>query len=188
MNLYFWFFLLYAVLITPVGVQVHVRVGRGIHCRIRIQAAGVPILRRWDQADDQPEERLRTTDIMKNWDLALAVGLLRDGHIQRALQSLDWRGLELQAHLSFGDAAATAMIYAALQTLLKTIRYCCSLPVRGQITADFEGKGTQISFRCIAGARLGKITAEAIRLWLAANGTRAKRLMAEEENYAAASH
>ena len=188
MNLYFWFFLLYAVLITPVGVQVHVRVDRGIHYRIRIGAAGVPVLRMWDQADIQPEERFRTTNLMKNWNVAMAAELMRNGHIQRALQSLEWRGLELQAHLSFGDAAVTAMFYAALQTMMQTIRYCCSLPVRGQITADFEGKGTQISFRCIAGARLGRITAEAIRLWLAANGTRAKRLMAEEENYAAASH
>ena len=46
MNLYFWLFALYALLITPVGAQVHVRIDHGVHYRIRLQAAGLPVLRK----------------------------------------------------------------------------------------------------------------------------------------------
>lgn len=187
MNLYFWLFLLYAVLITPVGVRVHVCVDQGIHYRIRIQAAGLPFIY-GGKADQGQSEGQIQADRMKNWDLALFVQLLRERHIQRALRSLEWRKVELTAHVSFGNAALTAIFYAALQTTMLTIRRCTGLPVCDKITADFEGKGTQIAFACIVGARLGRITAAAIRLWLAANGARAKRLIAEEENYAAAPH
>ena len=59
MNLYFWLFLLYAVLITPVGVRVHVCVDQGIRYRIRIQAAGLPFIYggKADQGQSEGQER-----------------------------------------------------------------------------------------------------------------------------------
>ena len=95
MNLYFWLFLLYAVLITPVGVRVHVRVDQGIHYRIRIQAAGLPFIY-GGKADQGRSEGQIQADRMKNWDLALFVQLLHEKHIQRALRSLEWRKVELK--------------------------------------------------------------------------------------------
>lgn len=191
MNLYFWLFVLYALLITPVGAHVSVRIDKGVHYRVRLQAAGLPVLRRRDQEDEKQAERIRSADVMrgmKNWDLALAAELLREGHISRALRALNWRGIEVDARISFDDAAATAMVYAALCTCLQTVSRCHPLPVRGRVTADFHGEGTKIAARCIVDARLGSLSAAAIRLWLAANSSQAKRLMTEEEKYAAASH
>lgn len=190
MNLYFWLFALYALLITPVGAQVHVRFDHGVHYRIRLQAAGLPVLRKKDQEESR-ETQLQSQDVMKgmkNGDLGLMIALIRQGHVQRILRRLQWRDVEIRARISFADAAWTAVSYAFVRTCLQTLAPIRTLPLRGRVEMDFRGEGTRVAFRCIVSARLGSLTAAVIRLWLAAAGYRAKRLAAEEEEYAAASH
>lgn len=184
MNLYFWLFVLYAVLITPVGAQVHVRIDRGVHYRIRLRAAGLPVLRRKEKAKEEPEVQLRSGNVvkgMKDWDYALFTALLRQGHLQRLLRLFEWRNVEIRARISFEDAALTAITYALIRTCLQTAARIRPLPVKGRVEMDFMGEGTTVSFRCIADARLGSLSAAAIRLWLAAAGARAKRSVEEEE-------
>lgn len=188
MNLYFWFFVLYAVLITPVGAQVHVRIDHGVHYRIRLRAAGLPVLRKKEKAKEEPQVQLKSSNVlkgMKDWDYALFVSLLRQGHLQRLLRLFEWHDVQIDARISFEDAAFTAMTYALIRICLQTVARCRPLPVQGRVEMDFRGEGTMISFRCIADARLGSLSAAALRLWLAAVISRAKRLVAEEEKYAA---
>lgn len=188
MNLYFWLFVLYAVLITPVGAQVHVRIDHGVHYRIRLRAAGLPVLRRKDKVKEEPQVQLQSSNVvkgMKDWDYALFTTLLRQGHLQRVLRLFEWRDVEVNARISFEDAALTAVTYALIRTCLQTVARIRPLPVKGRVEMNFRGEGTMVSFRCIAGARLGSLSAAAIRLWLAAASHRAKRLTAEEETYAA---
>jgi len=191
LNLYFWLFALYALLITPVGAQVHIRIDHGLHYRFRLRAAGLPVLRKKKEEKEPQETHLRSGDVMKgmkDWDYGMFAVLMRQGHFGRILRLFEWRDLEVRARISFEDAALTAMVYTLIRTVLQTAAHIRPLPVKGRVEMDFQGEGTQLSLRCIATARLGNITAAAIRLWLAAASYRAKGSAAEEETYAAASH
>ena len=188
MNLYFWLFSFCALLMTPVGVQGHIRIDHGIHYRIRIRAAGLPVLRK--KKKEEPDVPLHSGDVMKSmrgWDHGLFVSLLREGHFSRLLRSFKWQDTELRARISFADAAQTAIVYGAVRTVLQAAACIRPFSLRGRVEMDFQGAGTQISLRCIATARLGSLMAAALRLWAASAAYRAKR-SAEEENYAAASH
>lgn len=190
MNLYFWLFALYALLITPVGAQIHIRIDHGFHYRLRLRAAGFPVLRKMEQEEPR-DVQLRSDDLMKGakeMDYGLLIALIRQGHLSRIIRLFEWRDIEVLARISFEDAALTAMVYSLVRTVLQTAAHIRPLPMRGRVEMDFQGKGTKLSFRCIAFARLGSITAAAIRLWLAVLSYRAKRSAAEEETYAAASH
>ena len=191
MNLYFWFFLLYALLITPVGVQLSIRIEQGIHYRVKLRVAGLPVLRQRDSEETAQEKRLSSAVLrngMKKHHLALLASLFRQGHIQQVIKSLDWQKMEVNARISFADAAQTALAAALLRTSLETFSRCHSMPLYSHIIADFNGQGMQITIHCIVAARVGSLSAAAIRLWLAAGSIQAKRLSAEEERYAAASH
>ena len=188
MNLYFWLFALYALLITPVGAQVHIRIDHGVHYRVRLRAAGLPVLRKKKEEDPKQEISLRSGDMMKNWDYGMFAMLMHEGHFGRILRLFEWQDLNIRARISFEDAALTAMLYALIRTVLQTVSHIHPPPVKGRVEMDFQGNGTKISLRCIGFARLGSITAAAIRLWLAVLSYRAKRSAAEEETYAAASH
>ena len=59
MNLYFWLFSLCALLMTPIGAQVHIRVEHGIHYRVRLLAAGLPVFRRKKQEEPDVPDRKR---------------------------------------------------------------------------------------------------------------------------------
>ena len=188
MNLYFWLFSFCALLMTPVGVQGHIRIDHGIHYRIRIRAAGLPVLRK--KKKEEPDVPLHSGDVMKSmrgWDHGLFVSLLREGHFSRLLRSFKWQDTELRARISFADAAQTAIVYGAVRTVLQAAACIRPFSLRGRVEMDFQGAGTQISLRCIATARLGSLMAAVLRLWAASAAYRAKR-SAEEENYAAASH
>ena len=191
MNLYFWLFALYALLITPVGAQVHVRIDHGVHYRIRIRAAGLPVLRKKKEENPQEEMHIQSTDVMKgmkNWNYGLFAALMKQGHLLRLFRLFDWRDLEIRARISFEDAALTAVTYALIRTVLQSMAPIRPLPVRGRVEMDFRGEGSTFSLRCIADARLGKLMAAAIRLWLAIVRHRMKQLKTEEEQHAAASH
>ena len=184
MNPYFWIFALYALLITPVGAQVHIRVDHGVHYRVRLLAAGMRVLRKADPPDRekhlQPDSVFRNA---KNWDYALMIALVRHGHVQRLLRRIQWRQAEIRACISFEDAALTALTYAFIRTVMQTVARCRPLPIRGRVEMDFRHRGTAVSFRGIATARLGSLTAAAIGLLLAAAAERAK--LDKEESYAA---
>ena len=190
MNLYFWLFALYALLITPVGAQIHIRVDHGIHYRVRLRAAGLPFLHK--KKEEEPQDtRLHYGDVMqsmKERDYGLFASLMRQGHFGRILRLFEWQDTEIRARISFEDAALTALVYTLIQTVLQTAAHIHPLPLKGRVEMDFRGEGTLLSIRCIATARLGNLTAAAIRLWLASARYRAKHSSAEEENYAAASH
>jgi len=189
MNLYFWLFSLCALLMTPIGVQVHIRIDHGVHYRIRLRAAGLPLLRKYKQ--EEPDRPLRSGDVMKgmkDWDYGLFASLMRQGHLGRMARLFEWQDAEIRARISFEDAALTAMVYALIKNVLQTWAHIRPLPVHGRVEMDFRGQGTQIAFRCIATARLGSLMAAAIRLWAAVAACRAGRSSAEEERYAAASH
>jgi len=191
MNLYFWLFALYALLITPVGAQVHIRIDHGVHYRVRLRAAGLPVLRKKKEEDPKQEISLRSGDMMKgmkNWDYGLFAMLMHEGHFGRILRLFEWQDLNIRARISFEDAALTAMIYALTRTVLQTVSHIHPPPVKGRVDMDFQGNGTRLSLRCIATARLGSITAAAIRLWLASARYQAKRSAKEETYAAAASH
>lgn len=188
MNLYFWLFSLCAFLMMPIYAQVHIRVEHGIHYRIRLRAAGFPVLRKKKQ--EEPDVPLRSGDVMKGmkgWDYGLFVSLMREGHFGRLLRLFEWREVELRACISFEDAALTALLYGLIRTVLQTAAHIRPLPVKGRVEMDFRGEGTRVSIRGIATARLGSLMAAVLRLWLAAARYQARR-SAEEEKYAAASH
>lgn len=188
MNLYFWLFSFCALFLTPVGVQGHIRIDHGIHYRIRIRAAGLPVLRK--KKKEEPDVPLHSGDVMKSmrgWDHGLFVSLLREGHFSRLLNLFEWQDAELRVRISFADAARTAIVYGVVRTVLQAAACIRPLALRGRVEMDFQGAGTQISFRWIATARLGSLMAATLRLWVASAAYRANR-SSEEENYAAASH
>ncbi len=191
MNLYFWLFALYALLITPLGAQVHIRVDHGVHYRIRIRAAGLPVLRKKKEEDPNEEIKLQSRDVMKgmkDWDAGLLYVLMKQGHLLRLFRMFQWRDLEIRARISFEDAALTVMTYSLIRTVLQCAAHIRPLPVKGRVEMDFHGHGSTFSMRCIAEARLGSLLAAAIRLWLAVVRHRMKQLKTEEEQHAAASH
>ena len=188
MNLYFWLFSFCALFMTPVGVQGHIRIDHGIHYRIRIRAAGLPVLRK--KKKEEPDVPLHSGDVMKSmrgWDHGLFVSLLREGHFSWLLNLFEWQDAELRVRISFADAAQTAIVYGMVRTVLQAAASIRPLSLNGRVEMDFQGAGTQISFRWITSARLGSLMAAALRLWAASAVYRAKR-SAEGENYAAASH
>ena len=191
MNVYFWSFAAYAFLITPVGAQVHVRAEHGLHYRIRLRMGGLPVLVKKEKQNPQKEIHVQPEDVMKgarDMDGALIVALMKQGHLQRLFRLFDWKNVELHARISFAEAAQTALTYALIRTFLQTLARVHPVALKGSVEADFRGEGSCLSLRCIAQARLGRLLAAAIRLWLAVLLHRTERMKMEEEQYAAASH
>lgn len=65
----------------------------------------------------------------------------------------------LHVRFSFDDAAVTALCYAALQTLLRTLACAGALPrtLDGRVEMDFRAEGTEVFASGIIGARLGSL-------------------------------
>jgi len=169
-NLYFWIFALYALLIVPVNVEAQVVFAEGVRYRIVIRAFGISLSRGSEKRKAAQKRRKRN-----------GFPLMPRGGIKRLLDMFRWRDAELKLHISFADAAATAVVCSLARMVLYTAQKCGRLPVRASVDMDFESTGSSLWFRCIADTRLGNITAAALRLWLAA----ARRMRAEEEKYAA---
>ena len=190
MNLYFWLFSLYALWITPVHISTSLRLGKEIRHHTRIRIAGIAIRKKESQ---EAESRLRGNDVARgifSMDLPLVLRLLRRGHIGRAFGSLKMESVYLHVRISFADAAATAMCYAAVRILIQTALSCLPLAGRlsGRVDMDFEGAGSEVFMRCMFSTRLGILIAAVLRLMLAVIRERAARMKPEEEPYAAASH
>lgn len=191
MNLYLWLFALYALLITPVRLRVHLLLDGAFFYRISLQVAGVPFLvkKREEQAQQGiGQEAKNAIKSPAEWDHALLLALLRQGHLTRLIRLFAWQDVEIRARISFADAALTAVTYALVQVALETAAHIRPLRARGGVEMDFRGEGSRIALQCIAQARLGKLMAAAIRLWLAVIRHRMKEMKMEEEQHAAASH
>lgn len=186
MNPYFWFFALYALMITPLGIQFHIRLDHGIHYRIRMRVSGFPVFRA-KQTEEAPEKPIDSQDLLKNLNsrtFGFWIKFIREGELRRLLRLFAWQDAELRIRLSFQDAAGTSLLFAAIRAFLQTAASIRPLPIKGGVEMDFRGEGAQLSFRCIASARLGNITAAALRLWLAFARYQAAQT-AKEENHAA---
>ena len=193
MNPYLLAFSIYALLITPVTLHVSVRVGRQVRYRLRVQAAGLPFLRKIKEPQPQEEHTVHEEDVARTlsepwiWPALRAIGLKR---LRRALHAVHLESAYLHVRFSFDDAAATALCYAALQTLLRTLACAGALPrtLDGRVEMDFRAEGTEVFTSGIIGARLGSLGMAAIQLGAALLGARARLNRTEEETYAAASH
>ncbi len=193
MNPYFWLFAVCALLMTPITANISVRFSHGVRYRFRLQAAGLPFLQKKEENHPE-EEEVDARDAVRGAlspELPVLISLWRGGDIQRALRSLQLEAVYLRAHLSFSDAAATAVAYAFVRTVAQTLALCArdSARVQGRVEANFREDGSELFVRCIVSARLGSLGAAAIRLGMAVKRARAKLSTAEEENHAeAASH
>ena len=188
MNPYLLAFSIYALLITPITLHVSVRVGRQVRYRLRVQAAGLPFLRKIKEPQPQEEHTVHEEDVARTlsepwiWPALRAIGLKR---LRRALHAVHLESAYLHVRFSFDDAAATA-----LQPLLRTLACAGALPrtLDGRVEMDFRAEGTEVFASGIIGARLGSLGMAAIQLGAALLGARARRNRTEEETYAAASH
>lgn len=193
MNPYLLAFSIYALLITPVTLHCSVRVGKAVRYRLRIQAAGLPFIRKTKEPPPQEERTVHEEDVARTlsepwiWPAIRAVGLRR---LKRLLRAIHLESAYLHVRFSFDDAAATALCYAAVQTLLRTLACAGVLPrvLDGRVEMDFQAKGTEVFASGIISARLGSLGMAAIQLGAALLGERARRNRSEEETYAAASH
>ena len=193
MNPYLLAFSIYALLITPVTLHCSVRVGKAVRYRLRIQAAGLPFIRKTKEPPPQEERTVHEEDVARTlsepwiWPAIRVVGLRR---LKRLLRAIHLESAYLHVRFSFDDAAATALCYAAVQTLLRTLACAGVLPrvLDGRVEMDFQAKGTEVFASGIISARLGSLGMAAIQLGAALLGERARRNRTEEETYAAASH
>ena len=193
MNPYLLAFSIYALLITPVTLHCSVRVGKAVRYRLRIQAAGLPFIRKTKEPPPQEERTVHEEDVARTlsepwiWPAIRAVGLRR---LKRLLRAIHLESAYLHVRFSFDDAAATALCYAAVQTLLRTLACAGVLPrvLDGRVEMDFQAKGTEVFASGIISARLGSLGMAAIQLGAALLGERARRNRTEVETYAAASH
>lgn len=192
MNGYFWLFALCALLATPVTAHVQLRIGRGVHYRLRLQAAGLPFLRKKEAESNEGEKTLHSRQMAKGLfaaDGRMLYSLFRGGHLKRTLKAFHLQSVWVHIRLSFADAAQTALCYAALRTILQTVLSCHSSAdiLRGRVEADFQSQGTEIFLRCILSTRLGILTAALIRTGAAMIRLRVKT-RTEERYDAQASH
>ena len=193
MNPYLMAFSIYALLIAPVTLHASVRVGRQVRYRLRVQAAGLPFIRKTEEPTPQEERTVHEEDVARTlsepwlWPALRAIGLKR---LKRLLRAVHLESAYLHVRFSFDDAAATALSYAALQTLLRTLACAGALPrtLEGRVEMDFRAEGTEVFASGIIGARLGSLGMAAIQLGAALLAERARLNRTEEETYAAASH
>ena len=193
MNPYFWFFAIWAALITPVTVHAGIRVGRAVSWRLQLQFAGLPFVRKETQECQQEEQTAdlgRIVEALKDTDGSLAALVFRSGGVGRFFKSFRLDRMEIYLKLSFEDAAVTALLYALIRNVLQTLALCGAMPrrVEGRVEMDFHARGTELQLQGIISCRLGTLGLAAGRLLWAILRTRAKRLTAEEEGHAAASH
>lgn len=184
MNLYFWFFALYAVLITPIRLQADFLLGRGVRYRLRVQLAGVTLVR------DRMHNSHALTLHSDGANLPLWLGILRQGAIRPVLRALRMQAFDVSIRFSFADAACTAAVYALTRTAAETLSLCGAVKpsVRIRMTADFHAQGTEVLVRSIFVSRLGILGIAAAQLGLAVLHARKRLLLPEEETYAAAPH
>lgn len=189
MNPYFWFFSLYAFLITPVTVHAGIRIDHGVHWRLRLLIAGLPVMRKSKAGNDFEEKTLEAKSLAQSLaspKRGMVMALIHDGSLKRLMRAFHCERMHIRAELSFADAAATAVSYAVIRTLVETLHRCGTLSnkITGYVGADFNARGTDVELQGIFSARLGRVAITGIRLGISALRHRAE-LATEEKQYAA---
>jgi len=192
MNWYFWLFAIYALLITPVTAHVSLRIGRGVRYRLRMQAAGLPFIRKSEDGESAEEKMVNSQQMAKGLfalDGRMLFSLFRAGHFQRVFKAFHLQSAWVHVRLSFADAAQTALGYAMLRAVLQTLLGCLPDPqvIRGRAEMNFEAEGSEIFVRCILSARLGNLAAAMVRMGATMLRLRAAAIT-EEGNDAQASY
>ena len=146
MNPYLLAFSIYALLITPITLHISVRVGRQVRYRLRVQAAGLPFLRKIKEPQPQEEHTVHEEDVARTlsepwiWPALRAIGLKR---LRRALHAVHLESAYLHVRFSFDDAAVT-----------RRCKPCCGRwPARGPCPGRWMG-----AWRWISGPRVRKFS------------------------------
>ena len=162
MNPYLLCLSAYALLILPLTLRFRLRLGKRSGYRFRVQAAGLPFVRRRttdDRRDERPLREKTVATTLAAVDPALLRACLSPTVISRALRAVRVEALRLDARFDFADARRTAVWYAALSTALRTAALTGALPPRfsAGLTAGFAGSGTELLFQGILTLRLGSL-------------------------------
>ena len=190
MNPYFLFFSFCTLLGTPVSLHAGIRVGRRISYQIKVQAAGLPFMRRTGDGDRSQERPVRQEDVARTvatTDPQRLLCVLKTILSKRLLRLIQLESVYVHAKLSFTDAALTALLFSAARTVLETLACCSAYPSRlkGRMEADFHADGSELFIRGIFMARLGSLMYAAVVVAAAIIRASAAQARMEEETYAA---
>lgn len=177
MNGYFWLFALIALLMTPVTAKLSIEwQGRlQVHLRLWMGGLPVPIPQKQQRAAPKRENG-------KGMDWAAAFLHRRKAILHTA--HLQVESVNVQARLCLADAAATALGFALLRTLLQSLSLRVLPQLRGRVEPVFQDGKTVIHVDCMFFTRLGNLALAAI-VWCAEYAGQAR---CKEDGYAAASH
>lgn len=169
MNYYLLFFCLYALCIFPSALWVELRLGKGMTYSLRLAPPwlgpgkkGSPGERAWrrgikelGQEEDTGEEGKPLLSLSP----ALLKTLASRRMWRRARRLMDRGKVWLYARCAFSDAAATALTYASLNTLLELLQRSGLGPLEldAKTELSFEEEGSYLAIRGIFILRLGSI-------------------------------
>lgn len=169
MNYYLLFLCAYALCIFPSALWVELRLGKGTTYSLRL---GLPRLgpgrkgslgekawrrdiKKLGREEDPPEEGKPLQELDP-----VVLKALASRRVWKRARRLVRRGkIWLYARCAFPDAAATAITYATLNTLLELVRHIGlgRLELDAQTELSFEGEGSYLAARGIFILRLGSI-------------------------------
>ena len=190
MNPYFLFFSLCALLGTPISLHASVRVGRRVRYQIRLQAAGLPFMRRKGEGDRSKERPVKQEDVARTVataDPQTLLCALKTVRSKRLYRLVHLESVYVHARLSFDNAALTALLFSFTRTVLETLARCSAYPnrLKGRMEADFHANGSELFIRGIFMARLGSLMYAAAVVAAGMLKARAAQARMEEETYAA---
>ncbi len=171
MNPYLLFMILYALLITPVTLELRLSGGGELRYRLTVRVSGMPVFAQSlliGERDDQllirerhllaKREQCLFSRQSKRARKAL-LSALKQAPVRRALRgAIHLDRVILRLHIDSANAASTELLYSAVSLALQTAyRVNPRLRFRGSVTADFQGKQTQAMVAGIIRLHLGKI-------------------------------
>ena len=177
MNGYFWLFALIALLITPVKTNISLDWQGRLQVRLRLWMGGLPV-----PIPQKPHQAAPKQGKSRKLDWAAAF-LHGRKTILRAAQ-LQVESVNIQARLCFADAAATALGFALLRTLLQSLSLSTLPQLRGRVEPVFQEGQTTLHGDCMIFTRLGNLALAGI-VWCTEYAGQAR---CKEDGYAAASH
>ena len=189
LNPYFWFFAVWAFLITPVKIYAGVRLHREFYWEIRIVFAGMPIAEKKRKKSGEQHKTQEIQRLIQGWSSPgrrMASALFWDGTLKKFARCFRCEEVQVLAQVAFQDAAVSAMVYSLVRTVLETLR-CCGIKnekVTGRIAVDFQSQEPAVQVQGIFSARLGTIAIAGFQLLISALRYRAG-LALEEKTYAA---
>ena len=189
MNPYFWFLAVWAFLITPVKAHVEIWFYQEFHWKIRIMFAGIPIA---EKERRKPGKQHKTQEIQRllrgflSPENRMAAALFRDGSLKKFVRCFRCENVQILARIAFQNAAASAITYSFIRTVLETLRSfgIKNKKLTGRTVVDFQAQRPAVMVRGIFSARLGTIAIAGFRLLISALRHHAE-LALEEKTYAA---